>query len=144
MSAKSLSLESKTEFRENANDATVSSSEEIEAISSEVQKLSGPNDSLMGFPDLGVFNFICDRPFFGRYPMPGFVWAVEEWRKELLDSMTHENPRLVLKREVVSNLAASIQLTQELMPEVLSYVDQNYVLAGSPSHFQIYAPKESS
>ncbi len=99
---------------------------------------TGPDDALFGFPDLGIFNFFCDRPQATRFYIGALANPKKEWRDELLADLLTKKPRIVLMNSRLSTIAQALGRTTELMPEVSEAIAQHYRLARKIGSLSVY------
>ncbi len=102
--------------------------QEIEQTVQFIQQNTKPGETLFTFPDLGVFNFLCNRPGVGSFTVSGAAWAKPEWQNALLSDLEKVDPQYVLKSAEVSDLALSIGRSDEVLPQVGAYLNERYTL----------------
>jgi hypothetical protein len=61
-----------------------------------VQENIPPGEKLFTFPELGIYNFIVDRPFVGKFPVVIFSWFNPRWEANLFQNLKQEKPRYAL------------------------------------------------
>ncbi len=115
--------------------------QEIEEIVSYVRSHSAADDILFAFPELGIFNFLCDRPGLDRFTISGFAWGKPQWEAELLEDLERKKPRLVLTKNDLSNLAQSITRTEEILPDVQKFILDHYEIVHRTERLNIYRRK---
>ena len=112
--------------------------DEVDFVVSYILSHSSGGEPLFSFPELGLFNFLCDRPDVSRFTLVAYSWPKQEWQKEQLELLKNKRPPIVLVLTRLSNLAASIHHKEELLPDVLTYVRKNYVLKAQTQQIAIY------
>ncbi|MBF0386092.1 MAG: hypothetical protein HQL27_09540 [Candidatus Omnitrophica bacterium] len=102
-------------------------------------------ETVLFLPDLGIYNFITDRPYAGRFPVATLAWINGKWQSEFINSLTAERPRLVITPK---NLPEYFVNTQLILPEnknkyneVMRFVENNYRIMGSTSSFNVWVEK---
>jgi len=66
------------------------------------------------------------------------AWTTPAYRAELLQELRSQKPRIIVFSTELSNLAKSIGRTEELLPEVSSYITQRYRIAQQFGSILIY------
>lgn len=116
--------------------------QEIESVMRYIVSLTNPNEPLFTFPEHGIYNFLANRPCLDRFNIAGLAWTALTWRQELLMDLKKIRPRYIIYSRNLSNLARSIQRTEELLPEVIEYINANYEKEVSFGEIDILRRKE--
>ena len=61
-----------------------------------INTLLKEDETLFTFPDLGIYNFIVDRPFVGKFPIVIFSWFNDDWAQGLYEELQRIKPKVVL------------------------------------------------
>ncbi len=95
-----------------------------------VNKLLKKDETLFGFPDLGIYNFIVDRPFVGKFPIVIFSWFNYDWADELYKELLKEKPKVVIFPKqidpVFEKVYFKVQKNKESYDQFFRYIDNNY------------------
>ena len=113
---------------------------EIEEVVSWVRQNSRPDEPLFCFPELDIFNFLCDRPQISRFYFAGYALSKPEWREELFAGLVREKPRIVLTQNVVPVLAG-LTGEREVLPEIRNYILTHYEKVHTAHTIDIYKLK---
>jgi hypothetical protein len=112
--------------------------DEMERVVAAVRANTKENEPVFTFPDLGIFNYLCDRPAVSRFPLTGEAWIKKEWRRELLCSLANDKPRLALVDNELTDFALTTGRTEEILPEIRQYLDGHYRLQERIGSVDIY------
>ncbi len=111
----------------------IDQAEDFSLVKKYIEANTNAADKVMCFDELGIYNYIIDRPFVGRFPMVTFTWLNEEWHEEFLSSLKKDPPKMVLLDKNLPNWFEDIyfrnQNNRRKYDEVLNFVDLNYRLA---------------
>ncbi len=69
---------------------------DLNQIDQFIQNKTQPDDKIMMFPELGIYNYIYDRPFVGRFPIPTFAWFSESWFEEYMKDLNRDKPKYII------------------------------------------------
>jgi len=58
-----------------------------------------PDDVVVMFPEMGMYNFLFDRPFLGRFPITTFAWFDERWFDEYIRQFKAGSAKYVIVQE---------------------------------------------
>ena len=120
--------------------------EEIEGIVKFIEENTKPSDILFTYPELGNFNFWCDRPFVGRFPIVTFSWVDEKWHGELVSDFIKAKPKYVLMtslrhRTFPAALYFRYPKNVRMHKEMTQLIFENYKPAKSFTSITIYKRK---
>ncbi len=116
--------------------------EEMEGITKYITKMTDPSEAVFTFPDLGLYNFLANRPCLDRFSIAAFAWTSPEWRKELLADLETLKPKYIIRSRKLSNLAAAVGMVEEVLPEVREYIEANYYTEASFNSIDILRRKQ--
>ncbi len=116
--------------------------EEMDGVTRFLLDHTAPQEAVFTFPEHGIFNFLADRPILSRFHIAGYAWAHPEWRRELLEVLHRQSPRFVVMGKSLSHLARSLGREEELLPEVIAFLRENYRVVRSFSTVEILERKE--
>ncbi|MFH1846511.1 MAG: hypothetical protein ABH869_03020 [Candidatus Omnitrophota bacterium] len=105
--------------------------EEMEMVTGYIKAVTVSGESVLAFPEHGIYNFLADRPCVGRFGVPTVAYTAPKWRQELVLAVKKEKPRYIIYNRELSNLAKAIKSTKELLPEVIDYIQKNYIVEKS-------------
>lgn len=97
-------------------------------------------EGIFTFPEHGLYNFLSDRPFIGKFAIAGFAWTSPQWRQELLSDLRANKPNIILYCTTLSNMAQSIGRSEELLPDVVSFIKDNYSAVADFGDISVYKP----
>ena len=112
--------------------------EEIEGVTRYLRRELEPEEPLLAYPDLGIFNYFADRPHITRFQIPILAAADERWSRELMRSLEAELPRVVLLGTKRSTLSVATRHPGEYLPEASDFVRENYQHAGRIGRVDIF------
>lgn len=104
---------------------------DIESASKYIASVTEPDEQIFTFPDLGICNFLADRVSASRFGIALYAWTYPQWREELLGDLRRLKPRYIIGGNLLSDLARSIGQKDELLPEVINYINSNYLVETS-------------
>jgi hypothetical protein len=103
----------------------------IESASSYITSVTKPDEQVFTFPDLGICNFLADRACVSRFGIAIHASTCQAWKEELLFDLKRIRPRYIIGDNRLSDLARSIGQDTELLPEVIDYINSNYIIEAS-------------
>ena len=119
--------------------------EEIETIVNFVQGTSSPEDIVVMYPDSGIYNFLFDRSFLDRFPVPVMSWFDEDWHRDFVRAFKTRKPKFVIIPQKFPELWETVHLTpvqnRQKYNEVLDLVHSDYVLDKTTPMSYIYRIK---
>lgn len=125
---------------ERIGDAMIPSWQEaqVSRVVEYLRKNTKEGEEIFCFPEHGLYHFLAERPGSTRFHIPGMAWTTPAYRAELLQELRSQKPRIIVFSTELSNLAKSIGRTEELLPEVSSYITQRYRIAQQFGSILIY------
>lgn len=116
--------------------------EEIDKLADFFDKNTQLGETVFIFPELGIYSFIIDRPFVGRYPMVTMAWFREEWHADFMDDLKAEKPRYaVVDKDPGPAFPAiffKLESNKKKYDEVLDFIKANYRVVDETSGTWIY------
>ncbi len=107
-----------------------------------VQERTAVQEPVFMFPELGIYYFIVDRPFAGRFATATFSWMDERWHEELMSWLKETPPRVaVVQREPSPWFAETyfeVSKNRDKYQQTLDFIQKHYILAGSTHSLDIY------
>jgi len=99
---------------------------EIEGVTRYITSVTSPGEIVFTFPEHGIYNFFADRPCLDRFNTAVGAFIKPEYRKELLTDLKKVRPRYIIYGRNLSNIAMAINRSEELLPEIIEYINSNY------------------
>lgn len=87
--------------------------DELEQIDAFVKDHVGKNDILFTYPDLGTYNYLFNRRFFGNYPLATFTWFNDRWHNEFLNKIRLSKPKYVIVQKEIPQYWKDVYLAFE-------------------------------
>ncbi len=75
---------------------------DLNQISDFINQHTRPDDTVVMFPDLGIYNFLFDRPFLGRFPIATFTWLNDRWFREYFAQLKTLKAKYVIVQKRMS------------------------------------------
>ncbi len=123
----------------------VEQADELEQIQEFVQKHVPQDEAVFTYPELGTYNFLVDRRFYGRFPLPTFAWFNDRWHKELLGQLNNSRPRyIILEKEIPQywkDVYLGLEPNREKFQQMMDFIHSNYVLVHETPRSGIYQLK---
>ena len=114
---------------------------EIESVTKYIISNTSKNEPVFAFPEHSLYNFLADRPAVSRFYIAAYAHTMDEWKTELLTELQSHPPRYIIYSHQLSNLAKAIGRKTELLPEVIEFISENYVIEKNFSNISIYRKK---
>lgn len=110
------------------------------------QILTEPDEPVMFFPEDGMYNFIVDRPFVGRFAMVDFAWFSDHWQKELMQNIKEQRPSIIVVQDPISqrwieSRVLHSKANTEKFNETYNYIQRNYHIIHKIGKFAFYQIK---
>lgn len=119
--------------------------DELEQIQEFVQKNVAQDEALFTYPELGMYNFLVDRRFYGRFPLATFTWFNDRWHAELLGQLNSSKPRyIILEKEIPQSwkdVYLGLEPNRKKFREMMDFIHSNYVLIHETPRSGIYQLK---
>ncbi len=116
--------------------------EDLNKISDFLKAKAGPDDVVVGFPELGMYNFIFDRPFLGRFPLPTFSWFHEQWYDEFLQALKSGQAKFVIVQKTMLPEWYQVYFgyppNKAKFDQMLAVISARYVQAADTGETRIY------
>ena len=123
----------------------ITQAEDLKILQAEIHRFSSPGEKVLMFPELGIYNFIFDRPFWGRFPYSTFAWIKNEWYAEFIDGLRADPPRLVVvDKDPGPNFPRvyfTVSENRTRYEETLEFIRGHYDVAGESPSAVIYRLK---
>lgn len=110
----------------------------FETVADYLKKHTEPGEEVFTYPEQGLYNFLAERPAFGKYYIAGFAFTTQNMRKELMNELITKRPKTIVYGKGRSILAISIGRTDEILPEVRDFIDNNYHSVFEADNIVIY------
>lgn len=118
--------------------------EDFKQLTDFFQRNTTLGETVLMYPELGMYSFIIDRPFVGRFPMATFSW-IGEWHQEFMEDLKAVGPRFaVLPKDPGPTFAKAhfkIPSNKHHYDDVMRYIAEHYGLVDSTPSLLIYARK---
>lgn len=116
--------------------------QELKQITDFINRNTKEDETVFMYPEQGAYHFITNRPFVGRFPMATFSWFHDSWHKEFFTELQNTKPRYaILVRDPGStfpDVYFKVPQNKEKYDEIMSFIHQNYKLAGETKNMLIY------
>ena len=96
---------------------------------------------MLGYPDLGVFNYFAGRPHATRFTIPILAAADPEWTAEILNDVRVAKPAVVLIGNQTSTLSRATGHAGEYLPELRALLMERYVFEQHFDRLNVYRLK---
>ncbi len=121
--------------------------DELEQIQDFVQKHVASDEDLFTYPELGTYNFLVNRRFYGRFPLATFTWFNDRWHRELLTQLNKAKPRyIILEKEIPQywkDVYLGLEPNRKKFHEMMEFISAHYALVGQTRLSGIYQLKGS-
>ncbi|MBF0522061.1 MAG: glycosyltransferase family 39 protein [Candidatus Omnitrophica bacterium] len=118
---------------------------DFQEVSYFINSHTQPQDRIVFFPDLGVYHFIVNRPFVGRFPIVSLSWISPQWHREFMTALEAQTPKYVVMYKQLPDYLPTTQLVvpanQEKYTGVMNYVHENYQIIDSTPSLNIWQRK---
>ena len=120
----------------------VEQADELEQVGAFIEKNTHPNEALLMYPEYGTYNFLFNRPFVGRFPIPTFSWFNEKWHQEFMSDLKKSPPRYVIFPKKHPDNWVLVYLTppksRKNYVEEMDFIKANYSLDTQTARSYIY------
>ncbi len=100
--------------------------DDFEGVTDFIRSNTKPHEIVFSFPEHCIYNFLAQRPCLGRFYVAGLAHTFLPWQEEMVRELKIIKPQYIIYGRGLSNLAASIESKQELLPEVRDYINKHY------------------
>lgn len=111
---------------------------EIEEITRYLIDTTAADDTMLAFPDLGIFNYFAARPHATPFTIAILAAADDEWSEQLATAVREKRPAVVLLGKQLSTLARATGKSREYLPEIPDLVGESYVLEKRFERLDVY------
>ncbi len=119
--------------------------QELEEVYRIVAAKTLPQDKIFVYPDMGSYYFLNERPVTGYFPVGTLSWMRPDWAERLVRSLSVERPKLIIVKKVLEPDFQNVYFKKEsnvrYYNEVMSYIENNYVLYATTVKSKIYMLK---
>lgn len=123
----------------------VEQADELEQIQEFIRTHVAKDELLFTYPELGTYNFLVDRRFYGRFPLATFAWFNDRWHIELLEQLNRAKPRYVILEKKIPQYWKDIYLglepNRKKFQEMMDFIYSHYVLIHETPRSGIYQLK---
>jgi hypothetical protein len=103
---------------------------------------TAPGEQVFMFPELGMYQFVINRPFVGRFPMVTFSWFQDHWHEEMAEDLKAAAPRFVVISKdpgpTFPQVYFRIEKNKQKYDEVMALIARDYVRIGETETLWIY------
>lgn len=118
--------------------------EDFKKLTQFIQEHTQPSEKVLMFPELGIYSFIVDRPFVGRFPMVTFSW-MGNWHVEFMSDLKAAAPRFAVVAkdpgESFPRAHFKIPSNKQHYDDVIRYIQEHYEVVASTPNSLIYQRK---
>jgi hypothetical protein len=111
--------------------------EELMQVERFIREQIKPDDVVVMFPELGMYHFLFDRPFLGRFPISTFSWFDDDSFAQYLTSLKEAKAKYVIVQKEMPPDWKLIYLSYE--PNQIKY--QQMIAAIEESYKQVASTK---
>ncbi len=111
---------------------------QVEAVTEYIKNNTLRDEPIFTFPEHGLYNFLADRPAVTRFYIAVYAHTANKWKKELLFDLRDNPPRYVIYSHSLSYIAKNIGRKNELLPDAIRFILENYYLEKSFGQIGIY------
>ena len=119
--------------------------DELEQIQEFIRTHVAKDEVLFTYPELGTYNFLVDRRFYGRFPLATFTWFNDRWHAELLGQLNSSRPRyIILGKEIPQywkDVYLGLEPNRKKFQQMMDFIHSNYVLVHETPRSGIYQLK---
>lgn len=105
------------------------------------------DEVLFTFPDGGIYNFLLNRPFVGKFPVMIFSWMNDDWSEQLFAELKKAQPKYVIVPKkidpVFEKVYFKIEKNKENYNKFFRYIEDNYIPADETHSLKILKRKET-
>ncbi len=116
--------------------------EELEAVTDFFRDKTISSDVVFTYPDLGIYSFLIERPYLGRFPVAFFTWMNDAWHRELMEQLKGPKPRYAILTREPNKDFADVYFTsghnREYYQEVVDFIKMAYSLDSRTPKSDIY------
>ncbi len=116
--------------------------QEINLLNDFVLKNSQKDDIFVMYPEGGIYNFLFDRPFLGRFPFCTLAWIKEDWFNEYFRNFKDLKAKFVIVQKEYSQVWDKVTLgyppSKIKHEEMLKVVEQSYAQVAETPGARIY------
>ncbi len=118
--------------------------EDFKQLTDFFEQNTPPGETVLMYPEVGLYSFIIDRPFVGRFPMATFSW-IGGWHREFMEDLLVARPRFaVLSKDpgpTFEKAYFKIPSNKQHYEEAMRYIHDYYVAVDSTPSLVIYRRK---
>ena len=120
--------------------------EEFEQVNNFLKTRTHKDEPVLFFPELGVYHFIVDRPFAGRFPMVTLSWIGPKWHEEFMAQLRKNPPAYAVVRNELPDYFSKTNFAcppnKRKYDEAQSFIEKNYRFIFSTKNLNIYEIKK--
>ncbi len=124
----------------------VEQADELEQVQEFVQTHIAQNEVIFTYPELGTYNFLLDRPFYGRFPLATFTWFNDSWHAAFMAQLNRSKPRyVILEKEIPQywkDVYLGLEPNRKKFQETMDFISSNYTIIGQTRLSYIYRLKQ--
>ena len=124
----------------------VQQANELEQINAYIKRYVGEDEELMTYPEMGTYNFLVDRRYFGKFPISTFTWFNDRWHEDYLEQLKLSKPRYVIVEKVIpqywKDVYLAIEPNRQKFREVMDIISSGYEVESETVLSYIYKRKE--
>lgn len=105
---------------------------ELKILNDFILKKSQSSDIFVMYPEEGMYNFLFDRPFLGRFPFCTLSWINDDWFNEYFKDFSELKAKFVIVRKEYSEVWNKVTLgyrpSKIKHEEILRVIKKSYVM----------------
>ena len=123
----------------------VQQADEIEQISAFVEKYVKKDEEILTYPEMGTYNFLVNRRYFGKFPLSTFSWFNERWHDDYLKEFKSSKPRYVIRQKEISqnwkDVYLAIEPNRKKFRDIMDIISSEYKIEAQTPLSYIYRLK---
>jgi hypothetical protein len=123
----------------------VDQEKELRQLEDFIKQKTKPEDKIVMFPELGMYNFLFDRPFVGRFPITTFSWFNDHWFEEYMGQLRQKTAKYIIVQKKMSPDWYQVYLgyppNKEKYDQILELIHKYYKPIAQTGATEIYLIK---
>lgn len=123
----------------------VEQADELEGVKDFVDRHLTGDQVLFTYPELGTYNFLVDRRFFGKFPLSTFSWFNDRWHEDYLAQLKSSEPEYIVMPKTIEQRWKDVYLARDenlqKFRDVMDWVPRHYKVEAETALSRIYRLK---
>jgi len=125
--------------------ASIVQASELESVTNFILENTEEDESVLIYPEGGIYYFLFDRPFLSRFPVATFSWFKDTWHAEFMHSLRKSPPKYAILPKSLDVLSYRdyFAFSDNIIKynETMDFIKGEYELEGSTPESLIYKLK---